>query len=126
MEETAELQVSQVKIVQSGVDSAFISAYLSYEYIDRRVVIRKAFLADNETVLVDPFPIFDGRCDAPEINDDPDSGTCTVAISASSHWVDFERRPGRHTNHDEQQFWFPGDLGFEYVSQLNKELTWGR
>jgi hypothetical protein len=126
VEETAELQVNQVKITQTGVASTFISLYLSNEYIDRRVVIRKAFLASDDTVVVDPFPIFDGRCDAPEINDDPESGTCTVSISASSHWVDFERKPGRHTNHEEQQIWFPGDQGFEFVSQLNKELTWGR
>jgi hypothetical protein len=60
------------------------------------------------------------------INENPDEGSCTIAISATSHWVDFERRPGRHTNHAEQQVWFPGDLGFEFSSEIVKEIRWGR
>lgn len=126
IEESAELQVNQVRLTQSGVDGTYISLYLGHDYIDRRMVIRKAFLASDETVIVDPFPIFDGRCDSPEIAEDPDSGTCTVVMTASSHWVDFERTPGRHTNHDEQQIWFPGDLGFEFVGQMNKDMKWGQ
>jgi len=127
IEETTDLQVNSVKLTQSGVDQSYISLFLGYNYIDRRMVIRKAFLDTNLAVIVDPLPIFDGRCDAPEINENPDDGTCTVTFSAASHWVDFERRPGRHTNHEEQQIWFPGDLGFEYVAQVSsKELKWGK
>jgi hypothetical protein len=126
IEETAELQVSQVRVTQTGVDSSYLSLYLTHDYIDRRLVIRKAFLASDETIMVDPIPIFDGRCDAPEMTEDPDAGTCTIALTASSHWVDFNRAPGRHTNHEEQQIWFPGDMGFEFISQLNRELSWGR
>lgn len=127
IEETSELQVNQVRVTQSGVDGVYVSLYLSHSYIDRRFVIRKGFLDANDTLIVDPLPIFDGRCDSPEISEDPDSGTCTITLTASSHWVDFERQPGRHTSHDEQQIWFPGDLGFEFVSQLqNQKLEWGK
>jgi hypothetical protein len=125
VEETADLKVSQTRVTLSGVDQSVIADVLLHEYVDRRLVIRKAFLGADENVLVDPVPILDARCDAPEIAEDPDSGMCTVSISVSSHWVDFERKPGRHTNHQEQQIWFPGDLGFEYVSELNKEIKWG-
>lgn len=127
IEETTELQVNSVKLTQSGVDQTYIALYLAHDYIDRRMVIRKAFLDDAEGVIVDPIPIFDGRMDAPEITENPDDGSCAVTITASSHWIDFERRPGRHTNHDEQQIWFPGDMGFEYVSQaVGQDLEWGR
>jgi len=126
VEETAELQVNSVRLTQSGVDGVNVSLYLGHDYIDRRMVIRKAFLAPDETLVIDPIPLFDGRLDAPEIVENPDDGTCTITLSASSHWVDFERRPGRHTNHDEQQIWFPGDRGFEYVSQVSSaDLKWG-
>ena len=126
VEETADMKVSTTTVVLSGVDQAEIASVLLYSYIDRRLVIRKAFMSmADDSVLVDPVPILDGRCDAPVINEDPDSGTCTVSISVGSQWIDFERKPGRHTNHQEQQLWFPGDLGFEYVSQLNKEIKWG-
>lgn len=125
IEETAELTVNQTRVTLSGVDQSEIAGVLSYEYIDRRLVIRKAFLADDETVVVDPFPILDGRCDAPSVVENPDDGTCTVVITAGNHWIDFERKPGRHTNHQEQQLHFPGDLFFEYVSEINKEIKWG-
>lgn len=126
IEESADMVISQARVSLSGVDQTLIAALLAYEYIDRRLVIRKAFFDSDElNVLVDPLPIFDGRIDAPEIAEDPDAGTCVVTISASSHWIDFERAPGRHTNHEEQQIWFPGDLGFEYVAQLNRQIKWG-
>ena len=80
---------------------------------------------DGAGVVIDPIAIFDGRADSPMIEEDPDSGKCVVVLAAAQHWVDFERRPGRHTNHEEQQIWFPGDKGFEFVSGLNREIKWG-
>lgn len=127
VEESADMVISQARVSLSGVDQTLIAAVLAHEYIDRRLCIRKGFMdsASADAVIVDPIPIFDGRVDAPEIAEDPDARTCVVTISASSHWIDFERAPGRHTNHEEQQTWFPGDLGFEYVSQLNRQIKWG-
>lgn len=77
-------------------------------------------------VVVDPIAIFDGRCDQPSITEDPESGKCVVTIDAASHWVDFERIPGRHTNDSEQQLWFPGDRFFEHVHAQAREVIWGR
>lgn len=125
VEESSDMTINQCRVQLSGVDQTLIAAILAYEYIDRRLVIRKGFLTGSEALMIDPLPIFDGRVDAPEIAEDPATGACTVTIAASSHWIDFERTPGRHTNHEEQQLWFPGDLGFEYVSQLNRQIKWG-
>lgn len=126
IQESAALKVSECDIALSGVDQVWISAVLAKQYIDRRLVIYKAMLsAGTDAVIVDPVPIFDGRMDAPAITENPDDGKCIVAIHAASHWVDFERKPGRHTNHEEQQIHFPGDRGFEYAAQLTKEIKWG-
>lgn len=125
VEETSDLSVTQARVSLSGVDQALISGVMQHAYIDRRLVIRKAFLNASSGVIVDPFPMFDGRCDAPVIAEDPGAGSSTVTITASSHWIDFERKPGRHTNDAEQQIWFPGDKGFEFVSQLNRQIKWG-
>lgn len=124
IEESATLQVASARIQLTGVLQDSIALLLSHNYIDRRVVIYKAFIS-GAGVVVDPVPIFDGRADSPIIEEDPDSGTCAVTIAAAQHWIDFERRPGRHTNHAEEQIWFPGDKGFEFVSGLNKPLKWG-
>lgn len=126
VEETADMKVTQATVQLSGVDQMLISVFLSNAYIDRRLVIRKAFFDGSMQMLVDPFPIFDGRCDQPVINDDPAGGKSTIALTASSAFVDFERTPGRHTNDSEQQLHFPGDLGFQFVDQLNTQIRWGR
>ena len=83
VEEVSDLTITQCRVQLSGVDQTLIAAILGYEYIDRRMVIRKGFLTSAEAVMVDPLPIFDGRVDSPEIAEDPDSGTCTVSLSAS-------------------------------------------
>lgn len=123
--ESTQVEVSSVRVQLSGVDQAMPARILSNDYIDRQLVIRKAFLDANEGLVVDPIPLFDGRCDAPRLVENPDANTSIVEIEAASQWSDFDRRPGRHTNHAEQQVWFPGDLGFEYVSEVNRQIKWG-
>jgi hypothetical protein len=126
IEETAEVQVSSVTGTLSGVDQTYISLFLSDYYIDRTVNIYKAFLNSSEAVISNPLLIFSGRISGVSIAEDTDAGTCTIAMEASSQWVDFERRPGRHSVHAEQQIWFPGDKGFEFASEIEKGILWGR
>ena len=126
IEETATVQVTSVQVQFSGVDQEEIALFLSNEYIDRRFMIYKAFVVNN-AVVVDPIAIFDGRIDAPVVNEDPVNGTCTFTLSVAQHWSDFQRLPGRHTCNADQQTFFPGDLGFEFVSSLvDMTLYWGR
>lgn len=126
IEETAELQVTSVTGTLSGVDQTYVSIFLSETYIDRTVNLYKAFLNNAEAVISDPVLIFSGRISGVSIDEDPESGQCTIAMDAASQWVDFERRPGRHTTDSEQQIYFPGDKGFEFASEVTKEVLWGR
>lgn len=126
IEETSELQVANLTAQLSGVDQSLISAVLTENYIDRPLKIYKGFLNDSMQVIADPILIFEGRMDSPVIEENPDDGTCTVAVTATNAWVDFERLSGRHTNHEEQQLFFPGDKGFEFASEVMKEILWGR
>ena len=125
IDESADLQVHEVSVQLTGVEQSWVSLVLQENYIDRRLVIYKAFLDANGAPLVSPFAIFDGRMNAPVIEENPDDGTCVVTVTASSHFADFERTAGRRTNHEDQQIYFPGDLGFEYVSEINRDITWG-
>lgn len=130
VQETADLQVTEAHVTLSGIDQTIISKVLNESYIDRRLVIYKAFMTSADALVVDPFAIFDGRMDAPTISEEPGtdsgSGSCTVVLTASSHWVDFQRTPGRHTNDAEQQIFFPGDLGLVYAAEAARQLTWGQ
>lgn len=126
IEETSSVQVSSITIQLSGIDQTVVYSVLAENYIDRTVKIYKGFLDDSSAVIVDPILIFEGRMDSPIIQENPDDGTCVVSVSATNTWVDFERLAGRHTNHEEQQLFYPGDKGFEYASEFNKEVLWGR
>jgi hypothetical protein len=126
IEETSELMTGTLTGSLSGVDKTFISLFLSENYIDRQIDLYKGFLDSSLTLVSDPLLIFSGRMHKPVIQENPDEGTCTLAIEAASHWVDFERRSGRHTNHAEQQVWFAGDKGFEFASEVMKDIPWGR
>ena len=126
VQESADLQVTEAQVQLSGVDQTWVALVLAENYIDRRIVIYKAFLdTATDALIVDPGAIFDGRMDSPTIEEDPGSGKCTVTLTATSHWVDFERRPGRHTNLAEQKSFFPTDTAFRYVTEQTRTITWG-
>lgn len=125
LSETNDMTIPNVTVQVSAVDQTWIAIALSKPYLDRRIAIYKAFLDYTMAVISNPLLIFDGRIDTMEISDDPGHGTCTIAVSASSQWVDFQRTPGRHTNDDEEQIWYPGDRGFQFVTNINQQIKWG-
>ena len=126
IEESVEVIVSKVNLSLSGVDQSMISRFLNKEYIDRQVKIYTAFLTDAQVLVANPVLIFEGRMDSPVITDNPVGGTSQISVSATNTWVDFSRKTGRHTNHEEQQVYFAGDKGFEYASEIVKDIVWGK
>lgn len=125
--ESGQLSVSQIGGRLSAVDQTQIAAVLSKHYVDRRLSIWKGFwdASSPAQVVIDPIPIFNGRMDSPEIQDDPSTGKSEVMITASNQWVDFERRPGRHTSDAEQQLVAPGDRFFQYANDQLGTVVWG-
>ena len=126
IEEAAEVIVSSITLSLSGVDQAWISTLLSEDYIDRTIKIYTAFLDTSQTLVVDPVLVFEGRMDQPVISEDPAAGSAMIAVSATNAWVDFTRKTGRHTNHEEQNIFFSGDDGFEFASEIVKDVIWGK
>lgn len=126
IEETAALLVNNITVTLAGVDQALTALVLAEDYIDRVLRVHRGLLHSNRQELAEAFVIFEGRVNRPALSEDPEDGSSTVALEASSAWVDFERTPGRTTNHDQQQQYFPGDLGFEFASEIFRDLPWGR
>lgn len=125
--ETMENRITKLSVQLSGVDQSNISEFLSREYINRPIRVYLGFINfTGYTVIVDPFLLFDGLMSDVAINDDPVGGTSIVVVDCVDHWEAFNTKPGRHTNNDEQQSFFPGDAGFEFVAKVPRNLKWGR
>lgn len=122
--ESSELQVNSLNLTFSGVSQTYVSLFFNNDYIDVRVRIWKAVLDNSDSVIGAPILIFDGRIVGYSIVDD--EGTSTVDVEVASHWKDFRLTNGRKTNHNTQQLYFAGDLGFEFASETSKDIKWGK
>ena len=126
VQEDSNNSIYSVEVSLTGVPDDFVSLFLDFDYIDRPLRLRKVFLDDCGNVLGNSRLIFDGRIDKPVIKHEFDRRTASMAVSASSHWVDFEETNGRKTNDSEQQSIFSGDSCFEFAIDFDKEITWGQ
>lgn len=124
--EDANNSIYSVECSLTAVPDEFVSLFLDFDYIDRPLRLRKLFLDDAGNALGNSRLIFDGRIDKPVIKHEFNSRTASMAVSASSHWVDFEETNGRKTNDSEQQSIFSGDSCFEFAIDFDKEITWGQ
>lgn len=124
LDENVELIVAEGQIYLSGVDQEWVSNVLNEELVNRRAVVRRLYLDANWAVVADPVPVRDGLMDAWAIEEDEDAGTCTVVVNVTNHLADFDRRPGRHTNDQEQRLRYPNDGCFKHVDQIGREKKW--
>lgn len=124
VDESADFQINSVTITLGGVRDTDLALFLDNQYLDQPIKIFRVWYDGSGAMIDDPVMIFDGRIDKPVISDDPESGI-TIGCAASSQWVDYERRAGRHTNPSEQVYFFPGDTGFKFANIAIKELKWG-
>lgn len=124
--EEEDLKIETVDITLSAIDSDLVKLFLDYDYIDRRVVVRRAIIDNNYAIVGTPVLVFDGRLDQPRIVEDFAARKATLAISASSHWSDFESIGGRHTNDTEHQILYSGDDFFAPGAETQKDVKWGK
>ena len=126
IDETTQLQVNGINLNISGVDQTYISHVLDENFVDRKVIIRKAFLSTtDDSLIADPIIIFQGNTNSPSISEAQDEGLCTVSIEVANQFVDFEKTGGRYTNSESQKMFYPDDLGFQYAPQIIKDIVWG-
>lgn len=124
VDESADFQINSVTVTLGGVRDGDLALFLDNQYLDQPIKLFRVWYTGDGAMIDDPVMIFDGRIDKPVISDDPDNGI-TIGCAASSQWVDYERRAGRHTNPSEQVFFFPGDTGFKFANIAIKDLKWG-
>lgn len=125
VQEFADVQIASMTLSLTGVDQTMISALINNDYLDKNVKVMLAFLHHANGDLVGaPVTLFVGRIDSANITEDPTGGSSTLSVSATSHWVDFERRAGRHTNAAEHLRFFAGDWGMAWAHETDA-VYWG-
>ena len=125
LEESVDSIIQQATVTLSGIQSDWMSRVLSKQYLNRRIVVRKATHDSAWQVVVDPGVLFDGFMKRPRWSEDPDKGTCTIAIECAHNAADFDNSSGRRTNDELHRLTFPNDGFFKYASQADRQLVWG-
>lgn len=123
-QETQDLRIGSMTINISGVDQAYLSIFLSQEYINRRCQIWLAILSDSGAIVGDPIKTFDGQITGYSLQESRDS--CVINMKVASHWADFDRTAGRITNNTSQQQYFSGDTGFRFAAKIRRDIKWGK
>ena len=122
--EETDITKSSVSINLSGADQTFISTVLNENVVNDSVTIYRGLLADDNTLIADPFILYKGSIESFEISEGEKEST--VGLSIVSHWADFEKKNGRKTNNTSQQRFFSTDVGMDFSSQTVQDIKWGR
>ena len=121
--ETKQVEARGVKFALSGIPSSIISTALGQNYQGRSAKMWLAFLV-SDSIVADPYLLFNGRMDVMTIEDLGD--TATIAVSAENVLVDLERPAKRRYQPEDQEADYPGDKGFEFVAGLQvKDFPFG-
>lgn len=121
--ESENLTPSPLTLTLSGVDSSLITEALDSGNYGDAVTIFSGYRQDDGTLVDDPFIIWKGSLEYTSISQG-ESNAAAITLQHDLAVLD-ESDGGRFTDED-QQTRFSGDLGLEYVADMNGlRLIWG-
>lgn len=124
--ENLNIKSNIVSFVLTSANQSYLSQFLTENPTNSKVTLWIAFIDSTSTIVADPIEIFAGYVDDWECKEDSTSQRSSISVNAASIWVDFEKVAGRKTNSSSQNIYFPTDSGFEFSSQIVKDLKWGK
>lgn len=125
IEETTELRATGMEFSLAGVPSTLGGRSLVdyVEFHTRSGGEVEAWLAlfdvTTRAMIPDAKQIFAGTIDSPVIR--ISGSTFGVTIAAEGPLAGMNGTPGQRLNHETQRGLFPGDMGFEFVSKIQKK-----
>ena len=123
--ESDQVEAVGAQLSLTGIKSSLISAALSANYTNRNASIFLGLFDTNKAVIADVYTLFKGKMDIMKIDEGPE--TATIALNLENRLIVLDRAKERRYTHEDQQLSFPGDLGFEFVPDLqDKEIIWGK
>lgn len=120
-----ELRINTVAINLSGSTSTYVDVVLQDQYLHKQMQIYRVWLNVSTGVpIATPALIYAGTITGGEVNDTQDE--CTVGLSTSNEFYDFDKLSGRKTNPNSQQRFYSGDLGMNYSTVTIGDIRWGK
>ena len=127
VQENIGFEITRLSITIGGIvpmpgdSDPFLKKILSLDYIDRPVSIVRAYY--NHDSYIDSVLIYSGYINNGTAGVGLETGAA-VRIETSNNWSNFNLVAGRLTNDAKQQSFYPGDRGFEYCKQVQKQVEW--
>ncbi len=121
IEETTELRATGAAFTLTGISSSFLGTVLTQDYQGREAKLWIGFLDSTGLLIASPVLIFSGLIDTCEISEAGD--TATIVVRAENRLISLARSRQRRYTHEDQQYEYPNDKGFEYVSYLQDKKT---
>lgn len=123
VEESAEIAARGITMTLSGISADLISVALAENYQNREARVYLGAIQSNGTIQ--SYQLFAGRLDVMTIEEAGE--TATISVTAENRLIDLERPRTRRFTSEDQKALFPGDLGLDYVNDLqDKTLDWGK
>lgn len=125
IEDGASVQARGVTVTLSGIDPTLLPATMSEFQVGLNATIYLGLFGGEGLGLVnDTVVAWSGRTDQPTVS--VDEKTATISLNLESILMDMNVPvPYRYTNQDQQLF-FPGDLGFSWVNAIQSiPIYWG-
>ena len=123
--ESDQIEAIGASLSLTGIKSSLISAALSANYTNRNASIFLGLFDTNKSVIADVYTLFKGKMDIMKIDEGPESAT--IVLNLENRLIALDRARNRRYTHEDQQLSFSGDLGFEFVPDLqDKEIIWGK
>lgn len=135
--EDSEVEAKGLTISLSSIPSSLMGEVLEEVRVLRTAQIWLALFDESLAIIADPILSFQGKMDAPQMDDD--GKKCTCSINLENILVDMNRAVYRRYTDEDQQMDLADtltalglssstvDTGFQHVAGLQEQITfWGR
>lgn len=122
-QETQNLEATNCAWELSGIDQSIVSAAASSNYSGRPCRFWLGFFDTDWQLQTDPQEMFEGTMDTMPVTPDPNNPV--IRLNAENDLYRLTQSRERRLTHEEQQNDYPGDMFFEYVTDMqDKEIVW--
>ena len=117
--EQTGLVASKLYVSLSGVSRSILDVFLNDEYLEKKIVIYDVNFDDNFNIVDAPVNAWEGDMQSYSI--DETKNTSRLIITCLHVVADHDDIECRRTNSVSQQRHFRGDLGFDFVANIEEE-----